>query len=180
MEQTASLLNVQCDGWSSLGYNDIITRISDILKADEELYKIIQDWGTVDLPEQKDALNYPALYVTHADPHQVKRTHIGTAGKPNMITHDLLEYDFWIIIVASKFDSQSTQNEFFGIYDHVERILGSNVQLAKPDTINKDTGIGEDPLVSRLTIARTPRLTGQRGTLVDGLNIVITVSDANF
>ena len=147
-------------------YSGIIQRILDLLKADTTFAKKISEFRFGELPEQTNANSFPACYVTPSSNPEISRESIGSARSLGRLPGQKITSEFWIVLVSSpQATPADAQKQVYELKGDIITILGKNTQLRKSD----DT----EPQCSSLTIHAQPRLTKQRGKIVDAITVVI-------
>ena len=147
----------------------LITRISDILRADSVLQGTIAEWRLGDVPERTMAKAFPAVYVTTADRPQSSRRMIGPASSVSALPSEAVTTDILVVILANTGDAWATQRQIYDTTRRIEGVLASNVQLRRPATAF------DDPLCQTLEIDSIPRLTQNRGQPIEGLTVMLRI-----
>ena len=145
----------------------VIERISSILRADTYLNKEIAEWRLGDVPERTMAKAFPCIYVTTADRPQSSRRMIGPAASVSALPSQSVTTDLLVTILSNTGDAWATQRQIYDIQRRIDAILARNVQLRRP------RAQFDDPLCQTLEIDSIPRLTSNRGQLLDGLTVML-------
>ena len=153
-----------------MDYPKLKKRILDILQNNQELSNIISEWRTFDYPENESSDSYPLISIASATNPLVSRTHIANSPDVDSISQDNVVWEVWILCLANEASPEITQNKFFEIEKMVRDILQKNVRLVDPVEL-------DDPLCHTLEISSVPRLSNISGTITDGLNIIIRITD---
>ena len=150
-----------------VNYNKYVTRILDTLKKNKKLSDTISEFRFGDLGDNKDKLinatSYPLIYVTTAAAPEVSRQDVYPQGNVNRLPTQKIILEFWVIIVVSGGDPESTQNELYQITNKVTNILARNQQLRN--------SVGHDQLCSVAEIFTQKRHEVHRGKLVEAMTV---------
>ena len=153
-----------------MNYTVFLKRILEILQADQDLKKKVLEFRLGDLGDSKDneknARAYPLVYVTTATNPIVSRKSKYSQGDVNKLPGQVLELEFWVIVVASTTTPAKTQEQLYEISGMVEKILENNIQLRKPSNQS-------DSLCATSDIFPQRRLEKYRGHLIEAMTIRI-------
>lgn len=154
----------------AVDYAALIERISAILMADTHLYKTVAEWRQGDIAERTMASAFPCIYVTTADRPQAMRRVIGPAASVSSLPSEHVASDILVTVLSNTGDGPwSNQREIYEIVRRVQSALSRNVQLRRP------RAQFDDPLCQTLEIDSIPRLTTNRGQMIDGMTVLVKV-----
>ena len=144
-------------------YSNVINRILEVLKNDEDLNNRISEFRFGDLPEETYGNVFPLLYVTMSSETERRRLGPSTFNQkgPEMITTE-----YWIVVIVNSQDEPAeTQKELYDLRNRIEEILRNNLQLRDSDNV--------DPVCDNLETDAVRRITRQKGKLLDGITIIV-------
>lgn len=144
-------------------YSNVINRILEVLKNDEDLNNRISEFRFGDLPEETYGNVFPLLYVTMSSETERRRLGPSTFNQkgPESIT-----VEYWIVVIVNSQDEPSeTQRGMYELRSIIENILRNNTQLRNAE--------GNDPICANLETDAVRRIAKQRGRLLDGLTIIV-------
>ena len=151
-------------------YTVFLNRILEILQADQDLKKKVLEFRLGDLGDNKDseknARAYPLVYVTTATNPIVSRKSKYSQGDVNKLPGQVLELEFWAVVVVDGATPAKTQEQLYEVSGLVEKSLENNIQLRKPAS-------NSDPLCATSDIFPQRRLEKFRGRLVEAMTVRI-------
>ena len=151
-------------------YTPFLERILDILKNDTDIKAKVSEFRLGDLGDNKDseknARSYPLVYVTTATNPVVTKKSRYSQGDTNKLPGQVIEYEFWAIIVTDGATPAQAQTQLYKITSLVENSLENNIRL-------RDPASGDDPLCITTDIFPQRRLEKYRGHLVEAMTVRI-------
>ena len=152
---------------TELDYAEVIDRIIELLKENEDFNKEIAEFRFGELPEEEFANEYPACYVTTSTKPEISREIAGPAVGTGYMPQEKIVTEFWIVIVTDTALAENTQRNLYRIKNKAIKVFETNTQLRDRQ--------GLDPLCSAMDIYSINRLTSQRGQTVDGVTVALRV-----
>ena len=153
----------------AVNYGALIDRVFEILQKDPMLRGTISEWRRGDLPERTMATSFPCLYITTADRPQAARRMIGPSTSPSTFPSNAIASDLTITILANTGEAWTNQKQLYDVAARIDGVLALNNQLRRP------TQQYDDPLAAAIEIDSIPRLTTNRGQMIDGISILLRV-----